>query len=172
MRSRRVHTGGWNFQCGMLAHTVLRWSYGDVWCLFSQSQSLFNLGNASCFLRLCRLKHQPLCSSPRQPDQHVIQLSGDVSNKSSFKTQCCERQVIDACWFVPVSFHVFVNFCQSRPTAKNSRPFPPLAVLTFKRLRLILRRERADPLLLLRWSCAFLLYLSLQLVAIAPTPVV
>ena len=38
-RSRRVHACGWNFQCGMLADTVLRWLYGDVWCLFYRAKA-------------------------------------------------------------------------------------------------------------------------------------
>ena len=87
-----------------------------------------------------------------------------VPNNRSFKSQCCERQVIDGCWFVPVSFHVFEKTSanappkkSSRPTAKHSIPFSPLVVLSLERLKLVLRRERANPLFLLRWSCAFLL---------------
>ena len=41
----------------------------------------------------------------------------------------------------------------SRPTAKNSKPFSPFVVLAFERLRLVLRRKRADPLLLLYRHC-------------------
>ena len=37
----------------------------------------------------------------------------------------------------------------SRPTAKHSSPFSPRVVLAFARLALILRRKRADPMLLL-----------------------
>ena len=37
----------------------------------------------------------------------------------------------------------------SGPSAKNSSPFSPLVVLAFERLRLVLRRKHANPLLLL-----------------------
>ena len=58
-----------------------------------------------------------------------------------------------------MSLKVFVDICQrttkksSRPTAKNSSPFSPHVILAFERLRLVLRRKRADPLLLLWWYC-------------------
>ena len=45
----------------------------------------------------------------------------------------------------------------SRPTAKHASQISPLVVLTLERLRLVLRRERAGPVLLLRWSHDFLL---------------
>ena len=46
-------------------------------------------------LRLCRPEHQPLCSSSRQHDQHVKQLSGNVANQFSIKPHCRERQLND-----------------------------------------------------------------------------
>ena len=110
--------------------------------------------------RLWCLEHHSLCS-PRQHDQHVIQLSGDVANKAIVESQGRKRQIIDGCRLVPVRLHGFVNFCQrttkesSRPTAKHSSPVSPLVVLNIERLKLALQRERADPLLMLRWSCDF-----------------
>ena len=76
------------------------------------------------------------------------------------------------------SFNVFVEFCQrttktsSRPTAKHSSPFSPLVLLTFERLRLILRRKRADPFLLLQWNCCTLLPFVSLLLAIVRAPAV
>ena len=77
-------------------------------------------------LRLCRLEYQPLCSFPRQHDQHVIQLSGNVANKSSFKSQSCERQVIDGCW--SSSFSPLVILTLERTSTKNAPNFCFVAV--------------------------------------------
>ena len=58
-----------------------------------------------------------------------------------------------------MSFNVSVEFCQrttkksSRPAAKPPSPVSPLVVRNFERLRLVLRRKRADPLLVLWWYC-------------------
>ena len=93
----------------------------------------------------------------------MIQLSGDVANKASVESQQRERQVNNGCRSVPVRLRMFVNFClcttkeSSRPTAKHASQISPLVVLTLERLRLVLRRERASPVLLLRWSHDFLL---------------
>ena len=107
-------------------------------------------------LRLCRLEHHPLCSSSCQHDQSVTQLSGNFPNQSRIKPLCRERQVQDAvaessrcpskCSQTSTSAPPIKS---SRPTAKNSSPVSPLVALAFARLRLILRRKRADLLLLL-----------------------
>ena len=96
---------------------------------------------------------------PRQHDQHATQLNGNVENTSSFKSRRCERQVTDGRQFVLVSFHVFANFCQcatkesSRPTAKTRDPVLATCRAYRRTVEAVLRRARADPLLLLRWSC-------------------
>ena len=79
--------------------------------------------------------------------------ASNPSGSAALSTNRCAHPLVNMIAPGP-ALNVFVDFCQrttkksSRPTAKNSTPISPLVVLAFERLRLVLRRKRADPLLL------------------------